>query len=232
MVTWPGPLPNPQVRTIRDLRGVLANEYCEESGPAYFMYRDLVRSESDRPWLADQRLRYDITVIPPAIICGEFVKTKGHYHPENPAGYGYPEIYEIIEGRAEYMLQERRFRDAVMVKAAKGSRVLIPPGYGHVTINTGNEELVMANIVSTAFESCYGEYESRHGAMYYCMSDGTYRPNPRYPEIPLLRHRETCNFQDFSHLQNACLYDLIGERGALDFLNYPEHFEFGRVLTG
>ena len=98
------------------------------------MYRDLAQSESDRSWLRRLRLRYDITVIPPAVICGEFVKTKGHYHPENQAGYGYPEIYGIIEGSAEYLLQENRLRDAVMVKAGKGSTVLIPPGYGHVTI--------------------------------------------------------------------------------------------------
>ena len=108
MFSWPGPLPDPQVRTIQDLRGVLANEFCEENGPAYMMYRNLAQSESDRSWLRRLRLRYDITVIPPAVICGEFVKTKGHYHPENQAGYGYPEIYGIIEGSAEYLLQENQ----------------------------------------------------------------------------------------------------------------------------
>jgi glucose-6-phosphate isomerase, archaeal len=232
MFSWPGLLPKPQVRTIEDLRGVLADENCNKSGPVYFMYRDLAKSGPDRSWLGRHRLRYDITVIPPAMICGEFVKTKGHYHPENPGGYGYPEIYEIIEGKAEYLLQESCLHDAVAVKAGKGNSVLIPPGYGHVTINTGNETLVMANIVSTAFESCYSEYESRHGAAYYYMDTGTYRPNPHYPEIPPLRRREACNFQDFSYLRNARLYDLVGREEELDFLNNPERFEFSRVLLG
>ncbi|HVP93978.1 MAG TPA: glucose-6-phosphate isomerase family protein [Methanoregulaceae archaeon] len=220
------------MRTIEDLRSVLADEKCNKTGPAYFMYRDLAKSESDRSWLRNHLLRYDITVMPPAVVCGEFVKTKGHYHPDNSLGYGYPEIYEIIEGKAEYLLQENRLLDAVTVKAREGNTVLIPPGYGHVTINTGNEKLVMANIVSTAFESCYGGYESHRGGVYYCMEDGTYQPNPRYPEIPFLRHRDSCNFGEFSYLRNVSLYGLIGSQGALEFLNQPEHFDFGHVLTG
>ncbi|HTY15291.1 MAG TPA: glucose-6-phosphate isomerase family protein [Methanoregulaceae archaeon] len=220
------------MRTIEDLRGVLADARCRQEGPAYFMYRDLAKSEFDQTWLAGHLLRYDVTVIPPAVICGEFVKTKGHFHPNNPAGYGYPEIYEIIEGKAGYLLQENRLNDAVLVKASKGDTVLIPPGYGHVTINPGTETLVMANIVSTAFESCYGEYESRHGAAYYCMDDGTFRPNPGYPAIPPLRHLEACNFDGFPGLGKGGLYDLVCNEEALVFLNNPEKFEFGRVLNG
>ena len=36
----------------------------------------------------------------------------------------------------------------------------------------------MANIVSTAFESEYGEYEKYHGAAYYEMSSGTVQKTP------------------------------------------------------
>ena len=89
---WNGALPAPGIRTIRDMRGVLANPRCPASGPLYYMYRDLARSAADRRWLADQQLRYDITVIPPFDLCGEYVKTKGHYHPADPAGIGYPEL--------------------------------------------------------------------------------------------------------------------------------------------
>ena len=60
-------------------------------------------------------LRYDVTVIPPSVLCGEYVKTKGHYHPDNHHGVGYPEIYEIIEGSAEYLLQDKALSDAVCI---------------------------------------------------------------------------------------------------------------------
>jgi glucose-6-phosphate isomerase, archaeal len=230
MFSWVGPLPEPQVRTVEDLKGVLANERCDKEGPVYYMYRNLAKSGTDREWWAGQQLRYDVTVIPPAAICGEYVKTKGHYHPVNPNGTGYPEIYEVLEGSAAYLLQESGLRDAVMVQAGKGERVLIPPGYGHVTINTDNETLVMANIVSTAFESLYGEYESHHGAVYYCMADGTYKVNPHYAAVPYLRHLKMCNFRNFSFLEGASFYELMGNDEALRFLNAPEKFDFRLVL--
>ena len=48
MFTWDGPLPEPQVRMAEDLMQVLADRNCTMKGPAYFMYRDLARSNVDR----------------------------------------------------------------------------------------------------------------------------------------------------------------------------------------
>ena len=76
-----------------------------------------------------------------------------NYHPENPSGTGYPELYEVIEGVAHVLLRKKTLEHIVLVKAAKGDIVIIPPGYGHVTINPSQEEtLIMANLVSTACE--------------------------------------------------------------------------------
>jgi glucose-6-phosphate isomerase, archaeal len=231
MFSWDGPLPEPQVRTAEDLVPVLADPGCNRSGPLYFMYRDLAQSPEDAGWLSGQHLRYDVTVIPSTVICGEYVKTKGHYHPENPEGVRYPEIYEVLEGSAEYLLQDIRLHDVVSVHANKGDQVLIPPGYGHVTINPGMGELVMANIVSTSFVSIYEEYEARHGGAYYRMADGTYRENPHYRTIPRLRHLGRCNLAGFPGLGNSPLYDLVGQEEVLWFLNYPEEFRFDHVLA-
>ncbi|MBP8676814.1 MAG: glucose-6-phosphate isomerase, partial [Methanoculleus sp.] len=111
---WDGPIPEPQIRTIEDMRDVLADPGCTSDQPLYFMYRDLARSESDREWLRQHHIRYDITVIPARVICGEYVKTKGHYHPRNPAGEHYPEIYEVLKGRGHYLLQTYPADDVVM----------------------------------------------------------------------------------------------------------------------
>ena len=185
---WEGELPPPAVRTIEEMRPVLADPACASSEPLYFMYRDLARSDADRRWLHHHKLRYDLTVIPPRGLCGEFVKTKGHYHPSDPAGVGYPEIYEVLEGEAYYLLQSRQLDDVVLISASRGDIVIIPPGYGHISINPSpSSTLVMANIVSTAFESEYGDYEIRHGAAYYVMSDGDLMKNPHYPVMPPVR---------------------------------------------
>ncbi len=99
---WSGVLPEPSVRTLDDMRCVLADPDASGNAPLYFMYRDLALSEDDRRWLAEQNIRFDITFILPGTIGGEYVKTKGHYHPLTPAGIGYPELYQVLAGEAHY----------------------------------------------------------------------------------------------------------------------------------
>jgi glucose-6-phosphate isomerase len=187
------------------------------------MYRDLAKSDADWHWLHSHNLRYDLTVIPPGDIGGEWVKTKGHYHPKNAAGVGYPEIYEVLEGRAHYLLQSRDLTDVVMIDAAAGDVVIIPPEYGHITINPDPARtLAMANIVSTAFESEYGEYESCHGAAYYEFSNGGLRKNTHYNNPPAVRHIGSKSGWGSLRIVQGPIYDLIGNADAVDFLNRPE----------
>ncbi len=207
------------------MRQVLAKPSCMCSEPLYFMYRDLARSDEDRAWLHQQNLRYDLTVIPARSLCGECVKTKGHFHPKNPQGAGYPEVYEVLEGEAHYILQTRGFDDIVLVAAKAGDVVVIPPGYGHVSINPLRDApLAMVNIVSTAFESEYGEYEARHGAAYFEMADGSMKRNPHYPHVPSLRRIRVAVKNGEKPFCNGPIYDLIGDEDALLFLNYPERY--------
>jgi glucose-6-phosphate isomerase len=189
------------------------------------MYRDLAKSDADWRWLHAHRLRYDLTLIPPREICGEWVKTKGHYHPDNAAGMGYPEIYEVLEGRAHYLLQSRLLDDVVMIAAEAGDLVIMPPGYGHITINpTRDQTLVMANIVSTAFESEYQEYESLHGAAYFELATGELQKNRHYPAMPPARHIRPKSGRGDRRIVRGPLYNLIGNEDALAFLNHPEAY--------
>jgi glucose-6-phosphate isomerase len=225
MLGWGGELPEPSVRTVEDMRPVLAEPSCERSGPLYFMYRDLARTDADWRWLHDRHLRYDLTAIPPGDICGECVKTKGHFHPDNPEGTGYPEIYEVLDGEVFYLLQNRPNTDTVLISASAGDIVVIPPGYGHISINPSQKStLVMANIVSTAFESEYGSYEALHGAAYYFMTDGTAVRNPHYPHVPALRRISAASGHGAHRFCKVPLYNLIGNDDALVFLNHPERF--------
>jgi glucose-6-phosphate isomerase, archaeal len=229
---WSGALPAPGIRTIREMRSVLADPACAASDPLYYMYRDLARSEADRRWLSRHRLRYDITVIPPRDLCSEHVKTKGHYHPVNPAGTGYPELYEVVEGIAQFLLQTRTLDDVILVVAGTGACVVIPPGYGHISINPSPDStLVMANLVSTAFESEYGEYETLHGAAYYVMTDGRIIKNPHYPDMPPVRKCTVVRGQGVAGRSCAgSIYSLIGDRDTLAFLNEPEKYR--DIFTG
>ena len=99
----------------------------------------------------------------------EFVKTYGHYHPRvNPKlRYTYPEVYEVLDGEAHYLLQrakdEESVDDVLLVKATRGDKVIVPPNYGHVTINPLERTLKMANWVCRSFDSVYERYAKLHG---------------------------------------------------------------------
>jgi glucose-6-phosphate isomerase len=225
-VRWDGPLPAPSVRDAKDLREVLADRSCTDAGPVYYMYRDISRSDVDHRWLIAQDLRYDITVIPPREICGEFIKTKGHYHPDNPSGIGYPEVYEVLAGMAHFLIQNRDFSDIVMIAASAGEIVIIPPGFGHVTINPSkNTVLQMANIVSTRFESDYRGYESLHGAAYFEMVEEGFVKNPAYAASSSLRFATVSQEAAGSGTITVPLYKLIEQQTPLlEFLNSPEKY--------
>ena len=221
MQGWPGPLPEPDIRQVEHMWHVLANPDCQETGPLYFMYRDLALTPSDRRWLRSHHLRYDITAIISRDLCGERVKTKGHYHPASPGGPGYPEMYEVVLGHAHYLLQDRILSDVVLVDAHEQDIVIIPPGYGHVTVNAGDSDLIMANLVSSAFESEYGAYEQKRGAAYYERTDGTLIKNPAYTSVPDLRSITAGKMRGLLHSPRGSIYEMVGT-DRLTFLNHPE----------
>jgi len=220
---WPGVLPEPSVRTLNDMRCVLANN-PDQSGdtPLYYMYRELALTAEDRAYLNEQNLRFDITVIPPGTVGGEYVKTKGHYHPLSPSAIGYPELYQVLAGEALYLLQRSDLRDIVAVTAKAGEFVLIPPGYGHVTINPGTEELVMANLVSAGFTSEYTFYEQMQGGAYYLMEEGGWVQNPCYPAIPAMRVIPAGEVPELGIRHGGGIYGMVSGREDLSYLNLPE----------
>lgn len=64
-----------------------------------YLYRELARNEEELKLMREFRLRYNITVIPPAKLGKEYVKTAGHYHLKAPkADVFYTEIYQVLEG--------------------------------------------------------------------------------------------------------------------------------------
>jgi len=112
----------------------------------------------------------------------------------------------------------------VLVKAGAGDVVVIPPGFGHVTINPGNADLVMANLVSTAFSSDYAPYAAMGGAACYEMADGTFVKNPRYPGTAMVRMAVPLPVPAFCTAPGTPIYSLVGRERCLRFLNRPEEY--------
>ena len=195
----------------------------------YYMYRDLFLSRGDGQKLQEQGLRYDITVIPPNMLGREYIKTAGHYHPLVPGGsVTYPELYEVLEGEALYLLQSQDLGDVVVVHASAGDKVLVPPNYGHITINRSNKTLKMANYVARDFSSLYDPIREKAGGAYFFTKDGWIK-NERCPEAAELRRVEAPDNRNLAKLgltKSREMYPLLKVRGQLEFLTRPEeHLE-------
>jgi len=216
------------VRKFSDLSVVVADENAKLSDePAYLMYRN-VRKKGDLEKINSAHLRFDLTVIPPAKIGDEFIKTSGHYHPKKQGtGVAYPELYYVISGQATYLnqkLEGARIEDVILSRVKAGFAIITPPNYGHVTINELSEPVVMANWVCDDFESEYGDYKEKQGACYYLEAEsGKLVKNDRYGEIPKEKvlDSEPKLLADFA---GKPAYGILNNIEKLAFLSSPEEY--------
>lgn len=142
----------------------------------------------------------NITVWETGKVGDEYIKTYGHYHVGN-----LDETYWIVQGEGVALLQKRVEEDgapvadkieefkAVRVKA--GDSVYMPPGHGHLVVNTGKEWLVtvdnspVADAGDSASMPGHADYEpvkAMQGFAYYVVEkDGAPAlvRNQRYAEV-------------------------------------------------
>jgi len=210
-----------EVRKASDLKPVLAfPEELKEDFDAYYMFRDSFKTDEDAEIIRKADLRYDYTIIPPNSIGGESIKTYGHYHPEVSYGYTYPEIYQVLDGEALFIMQKPEngiIVDVIVVKAKKLDTVIVPPNYGHVTINPTDKELITANWVCRSFSSIYEPYTQNRGACYYYIN-GEWVRNENYFKAPEIRFATPENVLGVKE----DMYDLLSEIEKLEFLTAPQ----------
>ena len=226
----------PGVRTLDAMREVLLDKDVKEPQELYYMYRDVYRT-ADKELLEKNKLRYDVTVIKPDFLGRELMKTAGHYH---PGSYG--ELYEVLFGHCFCMLQRPKPNDhqvieeVILVEAAAGEKIVIPPGFGHILINLGPDHLVTSNWVSSLFSSEYDLYKQAGGAAYFVIKAAgklEFMRNPyfkRLPEIKLLK--PAAIIDKFGLAKGKPIYPIITENAdKLAFLNRPTDFDYGDVFV-
>ncbi|MBX5464142.1 MAG: glucose-6-phosphate isomerase [Clostridia bacterium] len=223
----------PEVRRLEAMRPVLYES--EAAGPdlLYFMYRGLARS-GEAARIRAAGLRYDVTVLVDGRVGAEPVKTYGHYHPLPPGGrLAYPEVYQVLYGRAHFLLQKRagaedELEDVVVVDAGPGDVVVMPPGYGHVTINPGPGPLAMANWVDATFRSEYEPYTRMRGGAYYELeTDGEteWVENPRFRRLPDPRALPPSPVEALGLEQGRPIYPpAAAEPARLEWLSRPDRY--------
>lgn len=198
-------------RTLSQMHEVtIDKEATDAEKITYFMYRAVKSNE---------KLRFDITEVLPDKLGEENNKTYGHYHPKSKDGIEYPEIYQVIEGTAIFLLQKHTEKGikCALITTKKGEAIIIPPKYGHVTINKSTKErLVLANLVCENFQSDYSEYKEKKGAAVYIKEN----------KIEINKHYNNVEYIEISASEWNSMWDFSIKDLLKEFVENPKKFEY------
>lgn len=216
-----------QKRTIKEAKAYFKNAGSKGPTVLYVIHRGIA-FKKDLKILNKNNLRYDITTISPGTIGSEFVRTIGHFHEISPkTKLGYPEIYEVLNGKALFLLQNKNNK-VFLVKAISGQKVIVPPGFGHITINPTQNFLAVANIFSNTAKSIYDSYKNHKGGAYYVKklnNNLTIEKNSLYKKVGKLKMATPKEIQKLKIDFKKPLYtSFIENPKNFDFLDNPQKF--------
>lgn len=216
------PQVKPLFRTVRELKPVIRACSLPEDEVIYAVYRD-IKTPAHAGMFMKHSLRFDLTVVFPKMLGKEYAKTLGHYHSLCKTA-SYTEVYEVLSGNAGFILQKADgnvVTDIVSIQADKGEIVIIPPDYGHVTVNTGKKVLVVSNLQSSMATADYSEIIKLKGAAYFLTINGPVK-NPNY-QTPALRPLKAAGLKERFFSSKGQLYDIfLGQPEKFGFLSNPE----------
>lgn len=134
--------PEPEMRSLDSIRPSLRDPACHGPDQVYAIAMDTGLKE-DRPDLRDRGLLFGVVTYAKGRLGDEPIRSQGHIHKKSPrCRWSTPEVYEIWEGKAVILMQERAEDDpgrCYAVSAEAGQVVIVPPGWAHATISADPE---------------------------------------------------------------------------------------------
>jgi glucose-6-phosphate isomerase len=223
----------PKTRTYAEVKDVYLDKDAEDQD-LYFMYRYF--EGVDTEGIFDQnQVEYDLTVLNPGKIGEEYIKTAGHFHGYVPGTeISYPEVYEVIEGQIQYLLQTRPDAegnvDVVIVTAAPGEKVVVPPNYGHVSVNFGPTVAVSANLQYRDLPASadYEAFKAYSGGAMFLTASG-WQKNDQY-KVKSVRQVRPKEKPEWGLTKSKPLYaSFLEDPKKFDFLVHPQRYDFSDV---
>lgn len=210
-------------RTLEDARPYLMDKAATSRRKnLYLMYRG-PHNQKDEAIFKKHGVRYDITVLFPGTIGGkkgEYIKTIGHTHSA-------AELYEVLHGTALFVLQEITGENRVFyIKATQGEKIIIPPEFGHITVNIGYEPLILADLFKADVQSDYSFFKKHRGAAYWVCppewsAEGmTLVQNTKHKQVGEVVIGTPADYSKLGLTQKAPIYTA--------FMNNPKAFAFLR----
>lgn len=202
----------------------------KEAEYMYSAYRNIAFPEHEKKF-EKYDFRYDITAIQPGTVNGEYKKTSGHYHGyiENDV-HTYAEVYEVIKGEIIFILQkvmnfdkneEPAIEEIKVVHVKAGQAIIVPPYYGHGSVNPTDKVSMFSNIAVVSCPLLYEPIQVKHGLSVYIMKDGDsikIVPNRNYKIAPEAIFVEP--------LENKELGIEFGVPCYTNFIEHPQKYDF------
>ena len=220
-------------KTVGQMLNLLKSREVPLDEQLYKFYNGVsTKKEKDR--IAGASLRYDMIVVYPGNVAGEYKKTSGHFHKTGAnSETAFPEIYEVLHGTALFLLQKvnpsSQVGYAAAVRTNEGEKILIPPGYEHATVNIGSTPLVFSDLICTECENEYGGVQAHNGMCYYVMdNNGTpeFVKNPTYKDTPEMHVLRPIEQPALKLLFDIPVYDILANSPqAFKYLSKPDLFK-------
>jgi glucose-6-phosphate isomerase len=225
----------PKTRPFSDAKKVYLGEINLED-ELYYMYRYFEKG-LDKKTFEQSDCEYDITVLNAGKVGDEFIKTKGHYHSLVPnTDISYPEVYEVIEGNIEYLIQKRpnddKETEVVIIEAQKGDKIIVPPNYGHVSMNLGKEPAVESNLQKRDLPAVadYGGFEYYKGGAMYRTEVG-WKENKEYV-VKSVKYVTPKEKPEWGLEKNKPLYSsFIESQDKFKWVTKPQDYDFSDIWT-
>jgi len=215
----------PFVRRVKDLEPVLYDAFsCTDmkpNQPVYTVYRTLWADDDERSLLHKHHLRYDVTDMAPLMLGEEYAKTFGHEHQPWTEGWSPPELFEVLEGEACFLIQRYNGEEVVdvsLVTAREGDVVLAPPSCGHIMINASAKRLIVGNLISRYCLQTPQRFIDRKGGAYFLLRGGRLVRNENYSSLPEVRI-VNASALDFDEKKSGLLASLAMRPELFSFLN-------------
>ncbi|WP_052074147.1 glucose-6-phosphate isomerase family protein, partial [Tetragenococcus muriaticus] len=169
------------------MNGLLYEPQYERSEIHYYdFYLDMGFNQYKKIF-KDNDVRYDLIYMEGGTPSQEYIKTSGHFHKKiEGQDISYPEIYQVIQGKAVFILQkvddwEKEdeplvVEDCILVEVNAGETVIIPPNYGHCAVNVTDEPMIFIDLISIHSDNDYASIKQSRGMCCYILKfDDSYR---------------------------------------------------------
>ncbi|EMF0090960.1 glucose-6-phosphate isomerase [Enterococcus hirae] len=178
-------------RYLADIRHSLLNDHVSGPEIVYTIAMDIGKKK-DQHALQQKGLLYGIVEYAAGKLGNEPIKSQGHRHAISKISHmSTPEVFEILEGQALIYMQENLEKNAgkcYAVEARKGDIVIVPPGWGHCTINA-----------STELTMCFGAWCVRDYAFDYTVL----KKQQGFAFVPIFDHRNNLVWKKNDHYTSA-----------------------------